>query len=48
MLSKEEFMKGHEAMLDRMKGPNCMISFKDMQMEGMSYYGPGQYNVKRP
>lgn len=30
MLSREEFMKGHEAMFDRMKGPNGMISLKDM------------------
>lgn len=35
MLSKDEFMKGHEAMFDRMKGPNGMISLKDMQMKGM-------------
>lgn len=35
MLSKEEFMKGHEAMFDRMKGPNGMISIKDMQMNPM-------------
>lgn len=35
MLSKEEFMKGHEAMFDHMKGPNGMISMKDMQMQGM-------------
>ena len=34
MLSKEEFMKGHEAMFDHMKGPNGMISLKDMQMKG--------------
>jgi hypothetical protein len=33
MLSKEEFMKGHEAMFDSMKGPNGMISLKDMQMK---------------
>jgi len=34
MLSKEEFMKGHEAMFDRMKGPNGMISLRDMEMKG--------------
>lgn len=34
MLSKEEFMKGHETMFDRMKGPNGMISLKDMQTKG--------------
>jgi Ca2+-binding EF-hand superfamily protein len=28
MLSKEEFMKAHEAMLERMKGPNGMISLE--------------------
>lgn len=39
MLSKEEFMKGHEAMFDRMKGPNGMISLKDMQMESMGMMG---------
>lgn len=33
MLSQEEFMKGHEAMFERMKGPNGMISLKDMQMK---------------
>lgn len=32
MLSKDEFMKGHEVMFDRMKGPNGMISLKDMPM----------------
>ena len=30
MLSKEEFMKGHEQMFDRMKGPNGMIPVSDM------------------
>jgi hypothetical protein len=34
MLSKEEFMAAHEAMFDRMKGPDGMISLKDMQMRG--------------
>lgn len=34
MLSKDEFMKAHEAMFDRMKGPNGMISLKDMQRPG--------------
>jgi len=32
MLSKDEFMKGHEVAFDRMKGPNGMISIKDMPM----------------
>lgn len=30
MVSKEEFMKAHEAMFDRIKGSNGMISLKDM------------------
>ena len=38
MLSKEEFMRAHEAMFDRMKGPNGMISLRDMPPKGM---GPG-------
>jgi len=41
MLSKEEFMKGHDTMFDRMKGPNGMISLKDMQMKGMGMMGHG-------
>ena len=32
MLSKDEFMKGHEVAFDRMKGPNGMISIKEMPM----------------
>ena len=33
MISKEEFMKHHDAMYDKMKkGSNGMISVKDMQM----------------
>lgn len=32
MISKEEFMKAHEAMFDQMKGSNGMISLRDMQM----------------
>lgn len=32
MISKEEFMKAHEAMFDHMKGSNGMISLQDMQM----------------
>lgn len=32
MLSKDEFMKAHEDMFDRMKGPNGTISLKDMPM----------------
>ena len=41
MLSKEEFLKGHEAMFDRMKGPNGMISVKDMQMKCMGMMDHG-------
>ena len=33
MISKEEFMKHHESMYDRMKkGSNGMVSMKDMQL----------------
>lgn len=33
MISKEEFMKHHEVMYDKMKkGSNGMVSVKDMQM----------------
>lgn len=32
MLSKDEFMKGHELAFDRMKGANGMISIKEMSM----------------
>lgn len=32
MVSKDEFLKTHEAIFDRMKGPNGMISLKDMEM----------------
>ena len=33
MISKEEFMKHHESMYDKMKkGSNGMVSVKDMQM----------------
>ena len=33
MISKDEFMKHHEAMYDKMKkGSNGMVSVKDMQM----------------
>ena len=33
MISKEEFMKHHEAMYEKMKkGSNGMVSLKDMQM----------------
>ena len=33
MISKDEFMKYHEAMYDKMKkGSNGMVSMKDMQM----------------
>lgn len=31
MLSKKEFMNAHEAMFERMKGKNGMISLKDME-----------------
>lgn len=39
MLSKEEFMKGHEAMFDRMKGENGMISLTDKSMCCMDMKG---------
>ena len=47
MLSKEEFMSGHEKMFDRMKGKNDMITLSDKQMccsgmkghEGMKGHG---------
>jgi hypothetical protein len=35
MLSKEEFMTGHEQMFDRMKGQDGMISLENMQMNCM-------------
>lgn len=35
MISKEESMKMHEAMFDRMKGENGMIVIKDMQKNCM-------------
>lgn len=47
MLSKDEFMKGHEAMFERMKGPNGMISLKDIgkkdhgDMMGQGHQMPG-------
>lgn len=41
MLSKEEFIKAHEAMFDRMKGSNGMIAIKDMPMQGMGMMGKG-------
>ena len=34
MLSKEEFMKYHEAMFEKMKGDNGKVNIKDMQMMG--------------
>lgn len=39
MLSKDEFMKAHEAMFDSMKGPNGMIDLKNMQMHGKGMMG---------
>lgn len=39
MLSKAEFMKGHEQMFDRMKGQNGMIAMNDMPMNCMSMMG---------
>lgn len=46
MISKDEFMKAHEAMFDRMKGPNGMISLQDMQMHRQRmmerHHGMGQ------
>lgn len=41
MLSKEEFMKMHEDMFERMKGPNGMVSIKDMSMH-MNMMGKGK------
>ena len=41
MLSKEEFMKAHEDMFDRMKGPNGMVSIKDTPMHGKGMMGKG-------
>ncbi|GIZ50431.1 hypothetical protein [Noviherbaspirillum aridicola] len=40
-LSREEFMRAHEAMFDRMKGPDGMISLRDMPMHGQGMPGPG-------
>ncbi len=34
MVSKEEFMKYHEAMFEKMKGDNGKVNIKDMQMMG--------------
>jgi hypothetical protein len=42
MLSKEEFMKAHEEMFDRMKGPNGMVSMKDMSMHDKGMMGKGK------
>lgn len=45
MISKEEFIEAHEAMFDRMKGPNGMISLQDMQMRQRMmerHHGMGQ------
>lgn len=36
-LSKDEFMRAHEIMFDRMKGPDGTISLRDMPRHG---YGP--------
>jgi hypothetical protein len=41
MLSKEEFMKGHETMFDRMKGENGKIAMNDMPMKCMGMMGRG-------
>lgn len=41
MLSKDEFMKGHEQMFDRMKGQNGMIAMNDMPMNCMGMMGEG-------
>lgn len=41
MLSKEEFMSGHEKMFDRMKGQNGMIAMSDMPMNCMGMMGKG-------
>jgi hypothetical protein len=41
MLSKDEFMKGHEQMFDRMKGQNGMIAMNEMPMNCMGMMGQG-------
>lgn len=41
MLSKDEFMKGHEQMFDRMKGQNGMIALNDMPMNCKGMMGHG-------
>jgi hypothetical protein len=41
MLSKDEFMKMHEAMFDRMKGVNGMVSMNNMQEHCMGMMGQG-------
>lgn len=42
MLSREEFMKAHEAMFDRMKGPNGMIALDNMPMQCKGMMGHDQ------
>lgn len=42
MVSKDEFMKAHEAMFDRMKGANGMISLKDMAAKHEGMMGGGK------
>lgn len=41
MLSKDEFMSGHEKMFDRMKGQNGMMAMNDMPMNCMGMMGQG-------
>jgi hypothetical protein len=41
MLSKDEFMKGHERMFDMMKNKNGMIAMNDMPMNCMGMMGQG-------
>jgi hypothetical protein len=41
MLSKDEFMKSHEQMFDRMKGKNGMVAMNEMPMNCMGMMGQG-------
>lgn len=40
-LAKDEFMKGHEQMFERMAGPNGTIAMNDMPMNCMGMMGQG-------
>ena len=41
MLSKDEFMKGHEQMFDMMKNKDGMVDMKNMQKSCMGMMGSG-------